>query len=62
MNVIIQWNIQGFKAKYEEYIELKKRDSAIICVQESMLGAATPACPRGYAFYAHLSTDQPGPG
>ena len=33
-----------------------------MCVQESMLGAATPACPRGYALYAHSSPDQPGPG
>ena len=53
MNNIIQWNIQVFKAKYEEYIELKKNKPVIMCVQELKLGAATPLCSRGYALDAH---------
>ena len=62
MYSIVQWNIQGFNSKYEEYIEIKKKKPAVMCFQETMLGNVVPASPRGYSIYAHSASDQPIPG
>ena len=57
----IQWNIQGFKAKYEEFMEVKESKPAMMCIQESMLGNNVPTA-RGYSVRAFSPTDRPVAG
>ena len=58
---IIYWNMQGFKAKYEEFREPIESKPALICLQESMLGKSVPSS-RGYTVKVFSPTDIPVSG
>ena len=50
-SAILQWNVQGLRAKYEELKMIIFYHSPIaVCLQETMLNANTP-CPREYVQY-----------
>ena len=59
---IIQWNIQGYRAKFEELIEMKTENRAIICLQETMLGNNIPPDPKGYSYRVFSTSDVPVAG
>ena len=61
-NEIVQWNIRGYRANYEEVKEICQRKPAIICLQECMLGSYIPNFPRGYASDILSLNDDPLPG
>ena len=52
---IIQWNIQAYRAKFEELMEMKAETPAIICLQETMLKNKIPPDPKDYhkEYYLH---------
>ena len=58
---IMQWNIQGRRAKYEELMELKESRPAVMCIQEIMLGTYVPFL-KGYSAWAHSQTPDLIPG
>ena len=59
---ILQWNIQGYKAKYEEFLLLKESKPAALCLQESMVGDAVLNPPRDYHLEAYSPIVAPVPG
>ena len=63
-NLIVQWNIRGFRKNYAELITLlKEHNPIVICLQETELGTMTPKAPRGYtAHYKSYPHGRPGTG
>ena len=46
---ILQWNIRGLSANWEELnLLIEELNPRIICLQETMLGQRTPLCPNGF--------------
>ena len=57
MYSIVQWNCQGYSAKYEDLRSLLyDKNPDIATLLETMLGARVPRPPSGYCIY----TDEPG--
>ena len=63
-NLIVQWNIRGFRKNYAELITLlKEHNPIVICLQETELGTMTPKVSRGYtAHYKSHPHGRPGTG
>lgn len=62
MAAIIQWNIQGYSAKYEDLKRLIYCENpGVIALQETMLGANIPRSPSGYKIYSNYE-GRPVPG
>ena len=59
----LQWNCQGYRAKYTDLIGLIREYSPLcVCLQETMLGDYTPTAPRGYTLLKSSTHNQPIPG
>lgn len=60
---ILQWNIQGYRAKYEELTSLIAQFSpACILLQETMLGNLVPYSISQYHVHVFSQTGRPVPG
>jgi len=63
MSSILQWNIRGYRANYGDLtFLLRELEPKCICLQETMLGAATPRPPSGYAIRTFSPNNQAIPG
>ena len=60
---ILQWNCQGYRAKYEDLCRLLHTVfPAIALLQETMLNETEPRPPTGYCLYSSFRTPVPGNG
>ena len=60
---ILQWNCQGYRAKYEDLCRLLHTEfPAIALLQETMLNDTEPCPPSGYCLYSSFRTPVPGNG
>ena len=49
---IIQWNIRGMQANWEQIkVLFHEADASIMCLQETKLGESTPFFGHNYSFY-----------
>ena len=63
MYVILQWNCQGYRAKYEDIRRiLSVEHPAVALLQETMLNDYTPRPPAGYTIYSTFNRPAPGNG
>ena len=50
---ILQWNCNGYYAKFEELRQLlSKENASIACLQETRFGAQEQKAPRGFSIYS----------
>ena len=63
MFLIIQWNCQGYRSKYEDLKHLLYlKNPAVLLLQETMLGNHDLRPPRGYSIYCDYNNPIPGNG
>ena len=63
MHKILQWNLQGYRSKYEDLTNLlQKYNPAAAIIQETMLAIPPPRAPRGYTIFCDYNGPTPGNG
>ena len=63
LHKIIQWNCQGYRAKYEDLCELLNQENpAIVILQETMLNQQPLRPPNSYSVYSDFHAPTPGNG
>ena len=60
---ILQWNCQGYRAKYEDLCKLLNQENpAIVILQETMLNHQPLRPPNSYSIYSNFHAPTPGHG